>query len=52
MSGGEGSAPLAKTEYSADSLSRSYLEQQRAYYEVMMMMMMMMILMTMMMIMS
>ena len=42
MSGGEGSASLAKTEYSADSLSRSYLEQQRAYYEVMMMMMMMM----------
>ena len=51
MSGGESSASLAKTEYSADSLSRSYLEQQRAYYEVMMMMMMM-ILMTMMMIMS
>ena len=24
---------LTKTEYSADSLSRSYLEQQRAYYE-------------------
>merc|ERR1719225_300083 len=33
VSGGEGSASLAKTEYSADSLSRSYLEQQRAYYE-------------------
>jgi len=25
--------PQTKTEYSADSLSRSYLEQQRAYYE-------------------
>ena len=24
---------VTKTEYSADSLSRSYLEQQRAYYE-------------------
>ena len=33
MTGSEGSSALTKTEYSADSLSRSYLEHQRAYYE-------------------
>ena len=33
MTGSEGSSALPKTEYSADSLSRSYLEHQRAYYE-------------------
>merc|ERR1719270_2317227 len=32
-SSGVASTGLTKTEYSADSLSRSYLEQQRAYYE-------------------
>merc|ERR1719270_775161 len=32
-SSGAASGGLTKTEYSADSLSRSYLEQQRAYYE-------------------
>merc|ERR1719350_569446 len=33
LSGGGQDLGQTKTEYSADSLSRSYLEQQRAYYE-------------------